>query len=161
MPAMTHGKHMNKLPLLCLLFLLAACGSAPARQDSAQTERMNDLVLYAISLAETPYQYGGNSTRSGFDCSGYVGHVYKEMLDIKLPRTTKGLSSVGEPLRKSDLRPGDLVFFNTQRRPFSHVGIYVGERKFVHSPKTGSRIRVENMDINYWKSRYNGARRIN
>jgi len=151
---------MNKFFLLLLLALLAACGSAPARQDSARTEHMNDLVMYAISLAETPYQYGGSSERSGFDCSGYVGHVYREVLDIKLPRTTKALSGVGEPLRQSELRPGDLVFFNTQRRPFSHVGIYVGERKFVHSPKTGSRIRVENMELNYWKSRYNGARRV-
>lgn len=151
---------MNKLPILFLLVLLTACGSVPTRQDSARNERMNDLVMYAMSLAETPYQYGGNSERSGFDCSGYVGHVYREVLDIKLPRTTKGLSGVGQPLRQSELRPGDLVFFNTQRRPFSHVGIYVGERKFVHSPKTGSRIRVENMELYYWKSRYNGARRI-
>ena len=151
---------MNKYPILFLLALLTACGASPARQDTARDERMNDLVMYAISLAETPYQYGGSSERSGFDCSGYVGHVYREVLDIKLPRTTKALSGVGEPLRQSELRPGDLVFFNTQRRPFSHVGIYVGERKFVHSPKTGSRIRVENMELNYWKSRYNGARRV-
>ncbi len=151
---------MNKFPLLLTLALLTACGSPPARQDAARNERMNDLVMYAISLAETPYQYGGSSERSGFDCSGYVGHVYREVLDIKLPRTTKALSGVGEPLRQSELRPGDLVFFNTQRRPFSHVGIYVGERKFVHSPKTGSRIRVENMELDYWKSRYNGARRV-
>jgi cell wall-associated NlpC family hydrolase len=151
---------MNKFPLLFLLVLLTACGSSPARQDSARTGHMNDLVMYAISLAETPYQYGGSSERSGFDCSGYVGHVYREVLDIRLPRTTKALSAVGAPLSQRELRPGDLVFFNTQRRPFSHVGIYVGERKFVHSPKTGDRIRVENMELNYWKSRYNGARRV-
>ncbi|MBU0688367.1 MAG: C40 family peptidase [Gammaproteobacteria bacterium] len=151
---------MHKISLLLLIALLTACGSAPVRQDSASNERMNDLVMYAISLAETPYQYGGSSTRSGFDCSGYVGHVYREVLDINLPRTTKALSGVGDPLSQRELRPGDLVFFNTQRRPFSHVGIYVGERKFVHSPKTGSRIRVENMELNYWKSRYNGARRV-
>lgn len=151
---------MNRFSILFLLSLLTACGSAPVKQDSARTERMNDLVMYAMSLAETPYQYGGNNERSGFDCSGYVGHVYREVLDIDLPRTTKGLSRVGVPLNQSELRPGDLVFFNTQRRPFSHVGIYVGERKFVHSPKTGSRIRVENMELNYWRSRYNGARRI-
>ena len=151
---------MHKISLLLLIALLTACGSAPARQESAANERMNDLVMYAISLAETPYKYGGDNARSGFDCSGYVGHVYREVLDIKLPRTTKALSGVGDPLSQRELRPGDLVFFNTQRRPFSHVGIYVGERKFVHSPKTGSRIRVENMELDYWKSRYNGARRI-
>jgi cell wall-associated NlpC family hydrolase len=151
---------MQKLPLLLLLTLLTACGSAPAKNSSARNDQMNDLVMYAISLAETQYQYGGSSARSGFDCSGYVGHVYREVLDIQLPRTTKAISGVGEPLRQSDLRPGDLVFFDTMRRPYSHVGIYVGERKFVHAPKTGSRIRVENMELNYWKSRYNGARRV-
>ncbi|MDD2701082.1 MAG: C40 family peptidase [Sideroxydans sp.] len=153
---------MNRFfPFFALVLLLTACGSAPVRNDAARDAQMNDLVMYAMSLAETPYRYGGNSERSGFDCSGYVGHVYREVLDIKLPRTTKALSGVGEPLRQSELRPGDLVFFNTQRRPYSHVGIYVGERKFVHSPKTGSRIRVENMELNYWKARYNGARRVN
>ncbi len=151
---------MHKLSLLILFALLTACGSGPVRNDSARDERMNDLVMYAMSLAETPYQYGGNSSRSGFDCSGYVGHVYRETLDVKLPRTTKEISGVGEPLGQSELRPGDLVFFNTQRRPYSHVGIYLGERKFVHAPKTGDRIRVENMELNYWKSRYNGARRV-
>lgn len=151
---------MQKLSLLFLTILLTACGSAPAHRDGAHNERMNDLVMYAMSLAETPYQYGGNDARSGFDCSGYVGHVYREVLDVSLPRTSGEISRVGEPLRQSDLRPGDLVFFDTQRRPYSHVGIYVGERKFVHSPKTGSRIRVESMEVNYWKSRYNGARRI-
>lgn len=151
---------MHKVSLIFLIALLTACGSAPAQHNEARDERMNDLVMYAISLAETPYRYGGSNERSGFDCSGYVGHVYREVLDIKLPRTTKALSGVGDPLRQSELRPGDLVFFNTQRSPFSHVGIYVGERKFVHSPKTGSRIRVENMELNYWKSRYNGARRV-
>lgn len=151
---------MYRISLLSLIALLTACGSAPSRQDSAGDERMNDLVMYAISLAETPYQYGGDSAHSGFDCSGYVGHVYREVLDIRLPRTTKALSGVGAPLSQRELRPGDLVFFNTQHRPFSHVGIYVGERKFVHAPKTGSRVRVENMELNYWRSRYNGARRI-
>ncbi|MFH2139767.1 MAG: C40 family peptidase [Pseudomonadota bacterium] len=151
---------MRTLPIL-LTILLTACSSAPVAQDGARNERMNDLVMYAISLAETPYRYGGSSARNGFDCSGYVGHVYREVLDIDLPRTSREISSVGEPLRQSDLRPGDLVFFDTMRRPNSHVGIYVGERKFVHAPKTGSRIRVESMELGYWKSRYNGARRIN
>lgn len=151
---------MNKISILFLLALLTACGVAPARNDSARNDHMNDLVMYAMSLAETPYKYGGNNARSGFDCSGYVRHVYREVLDVSLPRTSGEISRVGASLRPNELQPGDLVFFNTQRKPFSHVGIYVGERKFVHSPKTGSRIRVENMELNYWKTRYNGARRI-
>lgn len=159
-PRDSQNRPMNKLPLILLLALLTACGSAPTRQDSARNERMNDLVMYAMSLAELPYLRGGSDIRSGFDCSGYVGHVYREVLDIDLPRTTVALNRVGEPLRLSDLHPGDLVFFNTLRRPYSHVGIYVGENKFVHSPRTGSRIRVESMELDYWKARYNGARRI-
>lgn len=151
---------MKKAFLLLLFVSMSACGSTPQRQDAAADERMNELVMYAMSLAETPYQYGGNDAQSGFDCSGYVGYVYREVLNISLPRTSAEMSRVGAALRQSDLRPGDLVFFNTQHRPFSHVGIYVGERKFIHSPKTGDRIRVEDMELKYWKTRYNGARRI-
>lgn len=115
--------------------------------------------MYAVSLAETPYRYGGNSLEHGFDCSGFVGHVYQRSLHITLPRTSKEISQVGHPLQKTQLRPGDLVFFNTQRKAYSHVGIYVGEDKFVHAPRSGARIRVERMDESYWLSRYNGARR--
>lgn len=121
---------------------------------------MNDLVMYAMSLADTPYRYGGNSSDSGFDCSGYVGHVFRHELNVSLPRTSREISRVGQPINQSELRPGDLVFYNTLRQPFSHVGIYVGGGKFVHSPKSGDRIRVEPMQYNYWKSRFNGARRI-
>jgi len=121
---------------------------------------MNDAIMYAISLADTPYRYGGNSPDNGFDCSGFVGHVYQHSLGVSLPRTSRELSRVGVALKVRQLRPGDLVFFNTQRNPYSHVGIYVGEGKFVHAPRTGSQIRVEKMDGDYWTKRYNGARRI-
>jgi len=151
---------MYRLLLLLAIPLLTACGSAPARHADARDERMNDLVMYAMSLADLPYRYGGDSAASGFDCSGYVGHVYRQVLDIRLPRTSKEISAVGQALHPSELRPGDLVFFDTLRQPYSHVGIYVGDRKFVHSPRSGERIRVENMDLDYWKARYNGARRI-
>ncbi len=121
---------------------------------------MNELVMYAMSLADIPYRYGGASPDAGFDCSGFVGHVFQHTLKIALPRTSRELSRVGKSLRSEQLRPGDLVFFNTLDRPYSHVGIFVGDGKFVHAPKTGSRIRVEKMDERYWTSRYNGARRI-
>ncbi len=121
---------------------------------------MNDLVMYAMSLADTPYHFGGNNAHRGFDCSGYVGHVYRHELKISLPRTSKQISRVGEPLNQRELRPGDLVFYNTLNQPFSHVGIYIGDGKFVHSPKSGDRIRVEQMKLRYWQTRYNGARRI-
>jgi len=146
-------------PLL-LALLLVGCSSPAPRSDNASDDRMNDLVMYVMSLADTPYRYGGNSADSGFDCSGFVGHVYRHELDISLPRTSREISRVGEPIEQSELRPGDLVFYNTLRQPFSHVGIYVGDGKFVHSPKRGDRIRVEPMHYTYWKSRFNGARRL-
>jgi len=151
---------MNKLLPLLFLALLAGCSSSPVRHSSASDAQSNDLVMYAVSLADTPYRYGGNSANSGFDCSGYVGHVYRHELNISLPRTSREISRVGMPLNQNELRPGDLVFYNTLREPFSHVGIYIGEGKFVHSPKSGDRIRVEQMQLRYWQMRYNGARRI-
>lgn len=151
---------MKTFLTLLLSILLIGCGTPSPRSDQASEDRMNDLVMYALSLAETPYRYGGNSSDSGFDCSGYVGHVFKHELNISLPRTSREISRIGEPIEQSELRPGDLVFYNTLRQPFSHVGIYIGEGKFVHSPKSGDRIRVEPMHYTYWKSRFNGARRI-
>ena len=121
---------------------------------------MNEVVMYAVSLADTPYRYGGTSPDSGFDCSGFVGHVFRHSMGIALPRTSHEISQVGIVLQAYQLRPGDLVFYNTQRSSFSHVGIFIGEGKFVHSPKSGSRIKVEKMSEKYWVSRYNGARRI-
>jgi cell wall-associated NlpC family hydrolase len=143
-----------------LLMLLAGCASTPSRPERVSDERMNDLVIYALSLADTPYRFGGSNTNSGFDCSGYVGHVYRHQLNITLPRTSREISRIGEPLDQSELTLGDLLFYNTQHTPFSHVGIYIGEGKFVHAPKSGDRIRIERMNLPYWKNRYNGARRV-
>ncbi len=116
--------------------------------------------MYAVSLADTPYRFGGNSPDNGFDCSGFVDHVFHHSLGVTLPRTSHELSRIGTAVNKNHLRPGDLVFFNTQQSSYSHVGIYMGEDKFVHAPKSGSQIRVEKMNATYWLSRYNGARRI-
>ncbi len=150
---------MNKLFFIFLL-LLTACASPPVRQQDASDDQMNELVMYTVSLADTPYRYGGNSTSSGFDCSGFVGHVYRHSLGISLPRTSREISHVGTPISRSELRPGDLVFYNTLHNPFSHVGIYIGDGKFVHSPKSGDSVRTEQMQLGYWQTRYNGARRI-
>lgn len=150
-----------KIPLIfSVLLLLGACSTAPNREYSASDDRMNDLVMYTVSLADTPYRYGGNSANGGFDCSGFVDHVYRHSLGIDLPRTSRGISRVGTPISVDELSPGDLVFYNTQHAAYSHVGIYVGDGKFVHSPRTGESVRTEQMQLRYWKSRYNGARRI-
>ena len=151
---------MKRLLLLSISLLLAACSSPPARQQAVSDEQMNDLVIYAMSLADTPYRYGGNSANSGFDCSGFVGHVYRQTLGVSLPRTSREISRFGTPISRNDLRPGDLVFYNTLRASFSHVGIYIGDGKFVHSPKSGDRVRVEQMQMRYWQERFDGARRI-
>jgi cell wall-associated NlpC family hydrolase len=116
--------------------------------------------MYAVSLADTPYHYGGNSANSGFDCSGFVGHVFRHSLGFSMPRTSRAISRVGKPISQSELRPGDLVFYNTSHASFSHVGIYVGDGKFVHSPRTGESVHTEQMQLSYWAKRYDGARRI-
>jgi cell wall-associated NlpC family hydrolase len=151
---------MKRLLLLSISLLLAACGTSSARQYVATDDQVNDLVMYTVSLADTPYRYGGNSIERGFDCSGFVGHVYRHSLGIVLPRTSREISRVGLPVGRDELRPGDLVFFNTQRSSFSHVGIYIGEGKFVHSPRTGDSVRTEQMQLRYWQARYDGARRL-
>jgi len=154
---------MKTIFLITLLALLSACSTPPPRPNSSgnvSEDKMNELVMYAVSLADTPYHYGGTSPENGFDCSGFVDHVFQHSLKVSLPRTSHEISHVGTPVKIGQLRPGDLVFYNTQHRSYSHVGIYVGENKFVHSPKSGSQIRVEKMDEKYWLNRYNGARRI-
>lgn len=151
---------MQRLCLTLLALLLGACATSSRSPEPTPTGRMNDVALYALSLADTPYRYGGNSGDDGFDCSGFVQHVYLNTLGIRLPRTSAEMSNAGEPLDASQLRPGDLVFFNTRQRPFSHVGIYVGEERFVHSPSSGKAIMVTSMREKYWRDRYNGARRV-
>jgi cell wall-associated NlpC family hydrolase len=158
---------MKKFLPILLLLLCSACATAPGPEaphalpvaDGAPDERMNDLVMYAMSLADTPYRNGGEKEETGFDCSGFVRHVYHKSLNWTLPRTSVEMSRTGEP-QEDHLRPGDLVFFNTQQQPFSHVGIYVGDGRFVHAPKTGKAVTLANMRDEYWQSRYDGARRI-
>jgi cell wall-associated NlpC family hydrolase len=157
---LTYIETMKILLLLGISVLLASCATTPSRQYAVTDDQMNELVMYAVSLADTPYRYGGKSSNSGFDCSGFVGHVYRHSLDISLPRTSREISRVGKPISRSELSPGDLVFYNTQHASFSHVGIYVGDGKFVHSPKSGDMVRTEQMDMRYWQTRYDGARRL-
>lgn len=125
--------------------------------------RSADMVIAAFNFLGVPYRYGGNNASEGFDCSGFTRHLFATSLGLVLPRRSdeqaqaQGLVSVVE---KDDLRPGDLVFFNTLKRAFSHVGIYIGEGRFIHSPRSGAAVRVEDMRYAYWAQRYNGARRV-
>ncbi|WP_295850705.1 C40 family peptidase [uncultured Xylophilus sp.] len=124
------------------------------------TERASTLVVNAMGFIGVPYRRGGNSAASGFDCSGFVRAIYGETVGHLLPRRANEQAAATEKIDKTDLQPGDLVFFNTMRRAFSHVGIYVGDGKFIHAPKPGAQVRVEDMRIGYWNSRFDGARRV-
>ena len=145
---------------------LIPAGAVSALIDNAFIDRVReraaDMVLTALNFLDVPYRRAGNSAEQGFDCSGFTRHVFQTSLGLLLPRSAdeqanaKGLVTVP----RDDLQPGDLVFFNTLRRTFSHVGIYVGDGKFIHSPRTGSEVRVENMRFAYWAQRFTGARRL-
>jgi cell wall-associated NlpC family hydrolase len=117
------------------------------------------VVSQALALIDVPYRYGGSSP-SGFDCSGLVRYVFKAAAGLELPRRTEDMSRVGQPVRAAELQPGDLVFFNTFRRAYSHVAIYVGDGRFLHAPARGGRVRIEALADRYWKSRFDGARRL-
>ena len=124
------------------------------------TNAAQDVILQGLKLVGVRYRFGGNDEDSGLDCSGFVRLVFKDSIGASLPRTAREMSEVGQQVDTSQLKPGDLVFFNTMRRTFSHVGIYLGDNHFLHAPRTGAEVRVENMDSSYWMKRYNGARRI-
>ena len=122
--------------------------------------RVQKVIEDALQLVGIRYRRGGSSTETGFDCSGFVGYVFRERLGLALPRTSREISRAGEPVDQNELEPGDLVFFNTMRHAFSHVGIYLGDNQFVHAPRSGRAVRVEDLRDRYWAKRYNGARRI-
>ena len=123
-------------------------------------DKASDLVLTAMGFLGVPYRRGGNSADTGFDCSGFVRAMYEQTVGLVLPRRANEQAAATQSIDRKDLQPGDLVFFNTMRRAFSHVGIYVGEGKFIHSPRPGAQVRVEDMGIAYWAHRFDGARRV-
>ncbi|MGN1055118.1 MAG: C40 family peptidase [Comamonas sp.] len=119
-----------------------------------------DVIGSAMGMIGIPYRRGGNSAETGFDCSGFVRAIYKDTLGHLLPRRAADQAKATQKIDKKELQPGDLVFFNTMRRAFSHVGIYVGDGKFIHAPSRGKTVRVESMHSSYWAKRFNGARRV-
>jgi len=124
------------------------------------SQKASELVLHAIGFLGVPYRHGGNSVETGFDCSGFVKAIYQQTVGLILPRQAEQQAAATQKIEVNELQPGDLVFFNTLRRTFSHVGIYIGDGKFVHSPKPGAEVRIENMGLSYWRSRFDGARRV-
>jgi cell wall-associated NlpC family hydrolase len=141
-----------------------ANGNGTGKPNIAERVRdgASDMVLTAMNFMGVPYKRGGNSEESGFDCSGFTRHIFELSLGLVLPRKADQQAHAPGlvPVKRDELKPGDLVFFNTLKRTFSHVGIYVGEGKFIHSPRAGGEVRVEAMDLAYWKKRFTGARRV-
>ena len=148
------GDDLDKL--LAEKGLLSQLGQV--RQSVSNTA--SELVVNAMGFLGVPYKRGGNTVETGFDCSGFVRAMYQQSIGLILPRRAEQQAAATQNIEKSELKPGDLVFFNTMRRTFSHVGIYVGEGRFIHSPKPGAEVRVENMSVNYWANRFDGARRV-
>ena len=134
-----------------------SAGAAGAESDGGLRSA---IVVRALTLIDTPYRYGGTTPQGGFDCSGLVRYVYDTVGAGQLPRRAEDIGKVGVPITRSQLEPGDLVFFNTLARAYSHVAIYIGDGRFIHAPVRGGRVRIEALNARYWNARFDGARRV-
>ncbi|MEN6585590.1 MAG: C40 family peptidase [Sulfuricella sp.] len=128
--------------------------------QTRQAAGVSDMLNYALNLIGVNYKYGGTQPTTGFDCSGYVSHVFRQVAGLSLPHNALAISRQGKQISLNELQPGDLVFFNTLRRSFSHVGIYIGNNRFVHAPSSGGGVEVVSLQDSYWVKHFNGARRI-
>lgn len=140
-------------------FGATAAASVKGAASSALTTAQ-DLTSAALDLIGIRYKWGGNTPATGLDCSGLVRYVFQQVTGVTLPRTAKDMSRLGEQVAVTDLKPGDLVFFNTRRFAFSHVGIYLGDNRFVHAPRRGREVEVATLDSTFWQKRFDGARRM-
>jgi cell wall-associated NlpC family hydrolase len=149
-----------------LILLLAGCASAPRRSEpplepgTPRADAANAVLFRAIALVGTPYRYGGNTPDSGFDCSGLVGYVFRDAAGVALPRTSSEMSDLrAREVDVRSLQAGDLVFFAEGRR-VSHVGIYVGEQRFVHAPNSGGTVRLDRLDAPWWNAHFVYGKRV-
>lgn len=133
---------------------------ATAKPEARWSDTAQEILMNALSLTGVKYAYGGKSPETGFDCSGFVRYVFQQAANLTLPHGARAISQLGQTIPVEQLQPGDLVFFNTLHRAFSHVGIYMGDGKFIHAPSSGGGIHVVNMNDSYWAKRFNGARRL-
>lgn len=162
MPLLRRG-----FPLL-LVLVLAACGSPlpksstdySAPRSSLANGAAQEVVLYALSLMDTGYRFGGKNPQAGLDCSGMVAYVFGQAAGLKLTGSAADLAGSGRPVERSELRPGDLVFFNTRNQPLSHVGIYIGDARFVHAPSSNGKVRIDRLDSQYFAQRFETARSL-
>lgn len=141
--------------------LLSRNAASSQSAPDAGSTGVQSLLDKGLSFLGIKYRFGGNGPENGgFDCSGLVRRVFGDAMGLNLPRTAADMAKLGDKVNRNELKPGDLVFFNTMRRSFSHVGIYLGDNRFLHAPSKGSVVRVEEIDGRYWQKRFNGARRL-
>ena len=151
------------LPLLvvALSLLMGACGTLPTtepRHATAAEDRGNDVVVFSLGLLETNYQFGGKNPDTGLDCSGMVSYVFGKAAGVKLVGSAADMAHKGRAIASSQLKPGDLVFFNIANRSHSHVGIYIGDQRFVHAPSRNGKVRTDRLDEGWFASRFEEAR---
>ena len=169
---------MNRRRALALLAasLLAACTTPPTPRKTASTKpkprrpielskleasgASREILMYTLGLLDVEYQFGGANPEAGLDCSGMVAYIYQNAVGVKLPHNAAKIAELAQPVSQENLRVGDLVFFNTMNRPFSHMGLYIGDGKFVHAPRTNSAIRADFLDNSYYAARFEGGRTL-
>lgn len=144
--------------------LLAACSSTPGRMAGssdgrpAASEKGMDVVIFALGLVDTNYRFGGKNPEAGFDCSGMVAYIYGHAAGVRVGGSAADIARRGRPVDRDELRPGDLVFFNTRNASYSHVGIYIGDDRFVHAPSTRGQVRIDKLAARYYAQRFETAR---
>ncbi len=152
--------------VLTCAFLLVACAAVPpaapptggALVPRPASDRGSELVLYALGLLDTGYRFGGKNPEAGLDCSGMVSYLFAQALGLQVRGSAAELAHQGMPVARQQLRPGDLVFFNTSNRPFSHVGVYIGDERFIHAPSSRGKVRIDRLTDRYFATRYETAR---
>ncbi|KZE34969.1 cell wall-associated NlpC family hydrolase [Crenobacter luteus] len=164
----------RRAALFALAATLAACTTAPVRKPTARPRPRapvalsnlsadgagREILMYTLGLLDLDYKFGGANPEAGLDCSGMVAYIYQNAVGVKLPHNAAQIARLGRPVGIDELRVGDLVFFNTLGRPFSHMGLFIGDGKFVHAPRSNSTIRAEYLSNPYFAARYEGARTL-
>ncbi len=143
----------------CTTLLLAGCGSMYSTPERPQSSaRGNEVALFALALIDTGYRFGGKNPEAGLDCSGMVTYIYGQAAKLNISGSAATIARRGHPVERDSLRPGDLVFFNTRNASFSHVGVYIGDNRFVHAPSTNGKVRIDQLGNRYYAERYEAAR---
>lgn len=147
------------IAVVAAALLVSSCSSVVERPASRQaSERGRDVAIFALGLVDTAYRFGGKNPEAGFDCSGMVAYIFERAAGVRVGGSAADIAQHGRPVTRSDLQPGDLVFFNTRNAPLSHVGIYIGDDRFVHAPSTRGQVRIDRLAATYYAQRFETAR---